>query len=146
MTDAWKPPGYNSVSPYLVTENAQEVIDFLCATLDATPLRRFEREDGSIMHAEVRIDDTVVMIGGAPPGSAAAPCHLHIYVPDVDGTYAAALENGGVSVQEPVQKDDPDRRSGVTGPGGNTWWFSTQVDGWAHALQTRFRWYSPTTS
>jgi uncharacterized glyoxalase superfamily protein PhnB len=54
MTHTGKPPGYNSVSPYLVTKNAQEVIDFLCATLDAIPLRRHENEDGSTLHAEVR--------------------------------------------------------------------------------------------
>ena len=129
MTDTWKPTGYNSVSPYLVTKNAQEVIDFLRATLDATPLRREEAEDGSVRHAEVRIDDTVVMIGEAPEGWDAVPCHIHIYVPNVDATYAVALDNGGDSVQEPVQRDDPDRRAGVKGPGGNTWWFGTQVDG-----------------
>ncbi len=127
MTDKWKPPGYNSVSPYLVVENAQEVIDFLNATLDTTELRRHEDEDGRVRHAELRIDDSVVMIGEASEGWDAVPCHLHIYVPDVDATYAAALENGGDSVQEPVQMGDPDRRSGVKGPGGNTWWFSTQV-------------------
>ncbi len=129
MTDTWKPPGYNSVSAYLVTKNAQEIIDFLDATLGATSLRRHDNEDGSVGHAEVRIDDTVVMIGEAPEGWSAIPCHIHVYVPDVDKTYAAALENGGESVQEPVQKGDPDRRSGVKGPGGNTWWFSTQVEG-----------------
>ena len=85
-----------------MTERPQEVIDFLIATLDATPLRQHENEDGSIAHAEVRIDDTVVMLGGAPPGWSAVPCHVHLYVPDVDATYALALENGGESVQEPV--------------------------------------------
>ena len=129
MTHTWKPSGYNSVSPYLVTKNAQEVIDFLCATLDAIPLRRHENEDGSVLHAEVRIDDTVVMIGEAPDGWEAVPCHIHIYVPDVDATYALALENGGESVQAPLKKDDPDRRAAVKGPGGSTWWFGTQVDG-----------------
>ena len=79
--------------------------------------------------AEVRIDDTVVMIGEAPEGWEAVPCHIHIYVPDVDATYALALENGGESVQAPVKKDDPDRRAAVKGPGGSTWWFGTQVDG-----------------
>ena len=68
------------------------------------------------------------MIGEAPEGWSAVPCHIHVYVPDVDETYALALENGGESVQAPVQKGDPDRRSGVKGPGGNTWWFSTQVE------------------
>ncbi len=128
MTDTWKPAGYNSVSTYLVTNNAQEIIDFLHATLGATSLRRHENEDGSVRHAEVRIDDTVLMIGEAPQGWSPVPCHIHVYVPDVDETYALALENGGESVQAPVQKGDPDRRSGVKGPGGNTWWFSTQVE------------------
>ena len=127
MTSTWKPADYNSVSPYLVTKNAQEIIDFLSSTVGATQLRRHENEDGSIMHAEVRLDDTVIMIGTAPEGSAAVPCHLHVYVPDVDRTYEAALANGGESVQAPVRKRDPDRRCGVKGPGGNTWWFSTQV-------------------
>lgn len=78
MTIPWKPPGYNSVSPYLITKKAQQVNDFLSVTLDATSLRRHEREDGSVMHAEVRIDDTVVMIGEAQEGWEAAPCHLHV--------------------------------------------------------------------
>jgi uncharacterized glyoxalase superfamily protein PhnB len=80
------------------------------------------------MHAEVRIDDTVVMIadgGGAWP---AFPSWLHVYVPDVDATYRRALAAGGVSVQEPKAREgDPDRRGGVKDPGGNTWWVSTQV-------------------
>jgi uncharacterized glyoxalase superfamily protein PhnB len=80
------------------------------------------------MHAEVRIDDTVVMIGEAQEGWEAAPCHLHVYVLDVDATYATVLKNGGDLVQAPVQKGDADRRSGVKGPGGNTWWLSTQVE------------------
>jgi uncharacterized glyoxalase superfamily protein PhnB len=46
----------------------------------------------------------------------------------VDATYATALENGDDSVQAPVQKGDADRRSRVKEPGGNTWWFSTQVE------------------
>ena len=101
----------------------------LGATLDAAPLRRDENEDGSVRRTEVRINDTVVMMGEAPPGWSPVPCHIHIYVPDVDATYAAALENGGESVQAPVQKGDPDRRAGVRGPGGNTWWFGTQMTG-----------------
>ena len=127
MNTTWKPDGYNSVSPYLVTKNAQEIIDFLISTVGAAALRRIENEDGAIMHAEVRLDDTVIMMGGAPEGFSAVPCHIHVYVPDVDRAYAAALENGGESVQAPVRKGDPDRRCGVKGPGGNTWWFSTQL-------------------
>jgi uncharacterized glyoxalase superfamily protein PhnB len=66
----WKPENYNSVSVYIVADKAQRVIDFLKETFDAAELRRFGTPDGKIMHAEVSIDDTVVMIadaGGAYP-------------------------------------------------------------------------------
>jgi uncharacterized glyoxalase superfamily protein PhnB len=123
-----KPEGYSSVSVYLVVDGAQRVIDFLKKTFDATELRPYDMPGGSIMHAEVRIDDTVVMIadgGGAWP---AFPSCLHVYVQDVDATYQRALEAGGVSVQAPERKQgDPDRRGGVKDPGGNTWWIATQV-------------------
>ena len=84
--------------------------------------------DGGILHAEVRIDDTVVMIGegGAdlPPMSA----HIHVYVPDVDAAYERALAAGASSVQAPVQKDDDDKRGGVHDVDGVTWWIATKVD------------------
>jgi uncharacterized glyoxalase superfamily protein PhnB len=84
--------------------------------------------DGSIMHAEVRIDDTVVMLGEAGGDWHAAPSHVHVYVRDVDASYARAVSVGGVAVQAPTQREgDPDRRGGVKDPGGNTWWLSTQV-------------------
>jgi uncharacterized glyoxalase superfamily protein PhnB len=129
MSVTKKPEGYPSVSVYIVVSGAQRVIDFLTKTFGASELRRYGRDDGSIMHAEVRIDDSVVMIADATESWPAAPSFLHVYVDDVDATYRRALEAGGVSVQEPRRKggDDPDRRGGVKDPGGNTWWISTQV-------------------
>ena len=127
MHDEWKPAGYTSVSPYLITENAEEVVSFLEAALGASLIRRFDRPDGSLMHAEIRIDDSVVMLGQAGEGWPAVPGHVHVYLPEVDTIYAAALEAGGVSVQAPTRGDDPDRRGGVKDPGGNTWWISTKV-------------------
>jgi PhnB protein len=124
-----KPDGYTTVSPYLVIAGAQRVIDFLKQAFGATDLRRYDMPDGTIMHAEVRIDDTVIMMGEAGEGWPAIPSFLHVYVPDVDATYARALKAGGISVQEPVRKEgDPDRRGGVKDSGGNTWWISTQVE------------------
>jgi PhnB protein len=128
MTATWKPEGYNSASVYIVADNAQQVLDFLKKTLDATDLRRFDMPDGKIMHAEVRIDDTVVMIADAGGAYPAFPAWLHVYVPDAQATYKKALAAGGISVQEPVQKQgDPDLRGGVKDPCGNTWWISTQL-------------------
>ncbi|MGH9350291.1 MAG: VOC family protein [Vicinamibacterales bacterium] len=123
-----KPDNYSTVSPYLVVPGAQRVIDFLERTFGATALRRYDMPDGSIMHAEVRIDDSVIMIGDAGPEWPPVPAFLHVYVQDVDATYRRALDAGGVSVEAPRQKDgDPDRRGGVRDPGGNTWWIATQV-------------------
>ena len=128
MERTYKPAGYTSVSAYIIAENARRVIDFLIKTFSAQPLRRKERPDGTILHAEVRIDDTVVMIADGGEGFAGFPISLHVYVPDVDEVYRRALAAGGVSVQKPVQRDDPDRRAGVNDPAGNTWWIATQVD------------------
>ncbi len=123
-----KPEGYSTVSPYLIVVGAQRVIDFLKKALDATELRRHGLPDGSVMHAEVRIGDTVVMLGDAGGDWPAVPAHLHVYVDDVDATYRRALAAGGVSVQEPTRREgEPDRRGGVKDPAGNTWWIATQV-------------------
>ncbi len=127
MNQGYKPHAYPSVSAYVMANNAQRVIDFVRRTFDAEELRRLDNPDGSIMHAEVRIDDTVVMISDGGGNVPAFPIWLHVYVPDVDATYQRALTAGGLSVQEPTQKDDPDRRCGVQDPAGNTWWIATQV-------------------
>lgn len=125
--NAFKPAGYTSLSPYLVCNGAQRVIDFLVATFAAEPLRRHDRPDGTIMHAELRIDDTVVMIGEAVDNWPAVPTHIHVYVPDVDATFERAVAAGGEVVQRPERKEDPDKRGGVKDPAGNTWWVATQM-------------------
>lgn len=128
MNQPYKPQGYASVSVYMVANGARQVIDFLTEAFDAKELRRFDNSDGSIMHAEVQVDDTVVMIADGSDQTPSFPVWLHVYVPDVDASYRRALAAGGLSVQEPIQKDDPDRRAGVKDPAGNTWWIATQVD------------------
>lgn len=129
MSLTYKPQDYNSVSVYIMADDAQRLIDFLAQTLDARPLRRYDRPDGSVMHAEVQIDDTVVMIAQAAPEYPAFPVWLHVYVPDVDATYQRMLALGGESVDAPNEKQgDGDRRGGVKDPCGNTWWISTQVE------------------
>jgi uncharacterized glyoxalase superfamily protein PhnB len=121
----WKPSGYNSASPYLVTADAEGTLDFLEAVFDGRRLRRHDHPDGKVMHAEIQIDDTVIMIGGAQAGWPAVPMHVHVYVPNVDETYRRALAHGGTPVQEPVRKGDEDKRGGVKDPGGTTWWIAT---------------------
>ena len=122
-----KPEGYNAVSPYLIVTDASRTIAFLERVLGGTVLRRFDDPDGRIVHAEVRIDDSVVMVADATDDWPATGAQVHVYVPDVDATYRAALEAGAMGVQEPVQRQDEDKRGGVKDPGGTTWWIATRV-------------------
>lgn len=123
---SYKPDGYNSASPYLVVTDACATLRFLQQVLGATLLRSYPGEAGRIMHAEVRVDDTVVMLADAGLNWPALPAHVHVYVPDVDAAYARALQAGAQSVQAPTRKDDEDRRAGIRDAGGITWWMATR--------------------
>lgn len=124
----YKPDGYTSVAPYLVVTNAARTIDFLVKVFGATRLRSHEGPDGRLMHAEVRIDDTVLMLADSVEGWDAMPAHVHIYVPDVDATYQRAIEAGATAVQAPIKKADEDKRGGFKDDGGTTWWVGTKVE------------------
>jgi PhnB protein len=128
MNSSHKPPGYTTVSPYLIVDGASQTIDFLVRVFRAVELRRFPDSTGRLRHAEVRIDDTVVMIADGGEGWPPIPSHVHIYVSDVDAVYRSALEAGATSVQEPVKKDDEDKRGGVKDSGGTTWWIATRME------------------
>jgi uncharacterized glyoxalase superfamily protein PhnB len=127
MNGSHKPSGYTSVSPYLIVDGASATISFLQQVFGAVELRRFPDESGRLMHAEVRIDDTVVMLADGNEGWPPVPSYVHVYVTDVDDTYRRALEAGATSVQEPVKKEDEDKRGGVRDAGGTTWWIATRV-------------------
>jgi len=124
----YKPEGYNSASPYLVVSDAAATIQFLKAVFGATQLRTVAHEDGRLMHAEVRIDDTVVMLADSLPSWPPVASHVHVYVSDVDAVYAKAVAAGAESIQEPVKKQDEDKRGGVKDSGGTTWWIATKVE------------------
>lgn len=129
MKSQHKPANYSTVSPYLIVNGADATIDFLTRVFGAIELRRFPDDSGKLMHAEVRIDDTIIMLADpAPPDWPPVSSYVHIYVPDVDATYRKALEAGAVSVQEPVKKQDEDKRGGVKDAGGTTWWIATKVE------------------
>ena len=127
MHSPYKPEGYTSVAPYLIVDGADRTIDFMTEAFGAVELRRFPAPDGGIMHAEVRIDDTVVMLADGGPGWPPIHTHVHVYVPDVDATYRKALAAGATSVRPPEQQGDDDKRGGVKDPGGTTWWIGTMM-------------------
>jgi uncharacterized glyoxalase superfamily protein PhnB len=127
MSDFRPPPGYSTVSPYLIVAGAAETIAFLEAVLGAVEVRRVARADGLVMHAEVRLGESLIMLADAAKGWPPVPAHVHVYVPDVDAAYRRALDAGATAVQEPGQGADEDRRAGVADPIGTTWWLATRV-------------------
>ncbi len=94
MNKDFKPESYNSVSPYFIVKGAQKLIDLLQEVFDAEELRRYDMPDGSIMHAEIRIDDSVIMLGDASEKFPAMTQVIHVYVPDVDEVFSKAVAAG----------------------------------------------------
>jgi PhnB protein len=128
MKNAFKPTGYNSVSPYFISSDARKLGTLLQELFQATELRKFDRPDGTVMHMELRVDDSVLMISQASQEFGAITHMLHVYVADVDAVYKRALALGCQSLGEPEQREgDPDRRGGFTDFDGNQWYVSTQV-------------------
>ena len=128
MSTPYKPDGYSTVSPYLVVDGAEGTIDFLKQVFGAVELRRFANDEGGLRHAEVRLDDTVIMLADSIDNWPAIPSYAHVYVDDVDAVYQRALAAGATSVQEPSKKDDEDKRGGVQDSGGTTWWIATKME------------------
>ncbi|MDB5509956.1 MAG: hypothetical protein JWL93_2425 [Hyphomicrobiales bacterium] len=122
-----QPAGYPTVSAYVRAEGADRVVDFVTGVLGGEMVMRMSRDDGSLMHGSLQIGDSVVMLSDATNEFPGFPIWLHVYVPDVDATYRAALLQGATSVQEPSEKGDGDRRGGVKDPAGNIWWIATHI-------------------
>ncbi len=123
------PDGYHSVTPYLVVDDPQKQLDFLKQAFGAQETVRMDGPDGSIAHAEVKIGDSMVMLGGASGSQAGAmPMTIYLYVDDTDATYERALGSGGTSTEEPNDAFYGDRRAGVRDPGGNIWFIATNIE------------------
>ena len=122
------PDGYRAVTPYVVAGGADKLIGFLKNVFGAEESMRLERPDGKIGHAEVRIGDSVIMIGEACDGHKASSATLHVYVEDADAVYNRALKAGGTSVMEPTDMFYGDRYGAVKDHSGNTWGIATHVE------------------
>ncbi|HPF90311.1 MAG TPA: VOC family protein [Flavobacteriales bacterium] len=128
MSKSFKPTGYNSVSPYFIVPEADRFIQLMKDLFDAQELRRYDMPDGSLMHAELMLDDTVIMLGQSTEKYPAVPMVMHVYVPDVDAAYMKALELGCESMEAPKQREgDPDRRASFKDYAGNWWSVGTQL-------------------
>lgn len=122
------PAGYQTVTPYLVVPGVAGLIDFLKEAFAAKELRRDTGSNGAVRHAEVKIGDSMVMLGEATAEWPAMPGMLHVYVDDVDAVYRRALQAGATSLREPADESYGDRVGGVADPSGNQWWLATPVE------------------
>jgi PhnB protein len=90
--------------------------------------RPHEDDKGRIAHAEVRIGDSVIMMGGATEQWPAAPAALYVYVEDTDAAYQRGLAAGATSLQEPADQFYGDRTAGVRDRFGNQWFIGTHIE------------------
>lgn len=128
MNKQFKPTNYNSVSPYFMVDGAQQLIDMLAHTFNAKEKRRYNRPNGKIMHVEVQIDDSIIMIADSTNQYPAYQFWVHIYVSNVDETFNKAINYGCQPVDHPTQKEgDPDRRCTFKDFAGNNWSIATQL-------------------
>lgn len=122
------PDGYNTATPYLVVEGASKLIDFLKQAFMATEIYRMTRPDGKVGHAEVKIGDSVIMLGDMGGKWKSMPSSIYLYVPNIDATYRQALEAGAISLMEPADQFYGDRSAGVRDPFGNHWFIATHIE------------------
>ena len=122
------PDGFHSVTPFLVIYKIKECIEFMKKAFDAKEVYKMEGPDGVIMHAEVKIGNSMIMMGEA--SEKYPPLHgaLYLYVEDVDKTYQNAINAGATSNMAPADQFYGDRTSGVNDPFGNKWWIGTHIE------------------
>lgn len=123
----FKPTNYNSASPYFMVEDAETWITLLQGIFDAKVCRRYDKPDGKIMHLELQIDDSIIMLSEATPQFPANKYWMHVYVPDVATTFKKAIDLGCEVVAPPETKaNDPDKRATFKDFAGHYWSVATQ--------------------
>jgi PhnB protein len=132
------PDTYRRITPCLVVQGASKAIDFYTDVFGATERLRFPGPDGSIVHAEIQIGDSVVIVEDespyrgtkAPPagGLAGSPVFQFVYVEDVDAVVARAVELGATLERAPEDQFYGDRDGSVIDPFGHSWTIATHVE------------------
>ena len=121
------PEGYHTVTAYLLIPDVAAELEFVKQAFSAKVVDAFDM-GGKIMHADVLIGDSHVMMGMSSDRWPSRPGMLYLYTEDCDAMYRAALAAGATSVSEPKNEFYGDRSAGVTDPQGNQWWFATYVE------------------
>ncbi|SDM58738.1 VOC family protein [Siphonobacter aquaeclarae] len=118
------PNGHQAVMPYLILNGAPAFIAFTQEVFGATEQFRRQRDEHTIMHAEIRIGNSTIMFADATEQYPPVTAHLFVYVENADDVYERALNAGGSTVME-LSNQDYGRTCGVADPFGNTWWITS---------------------
>jgi PhnB protein len=122
------PKGYRTVTPYLIAADGPGLMEFAKQAFGAEETFRSVGSAGGL-HGEVRIGDSMLMVGGGIPGRefrATPNTHaIHLYVPDCDAVYQRALQAGATSIDEPRDQEYGERSASVKDLAGNYWYIAT---------------------
>jgi PhnB protein len=122
------PEGLHTVTPYLMVNNAQGLIEFIKNAFDGKVTFVQKRDDDKIMHSTMSIGDSTVMISDTLEGMEAKTSMMFLYLEDVDSVFSRAMQAKATSVREPVTEFYGDRAGAVKDQWGNTWWIATHVE------------------
>jgi PhnB protein len=119
-----RPDGHHTITPSFVVPNTAKVITFLEKAFGAKTVDRYDGPNGAVMHAELRVGDSVVMCGEPMGKYPPMPAALSFYVDDgaaVDATFKAALAAGAKEIEPPRDQPWGYRSASIEDPGGNRW-------------------------
>jgi uncharacterized glyoxalase superfamily protein PhnB len=122
------PEGYRTVTPCLIVKDAAKLLDFLRDAFDAKEIVRFDDPEGKVAHAEVKIGDSMLMLGESNAEFPPIPSLIHLYVEDADAVYQRAVKAGAQPVKEIVDQFYGDRSGSVKDSFGNQWWIGTHIE------------------
>ncbi|HVA72022.1 MAG TPA: VOC family protein [Candidatus Limnocylindrales bacterium] len=121
--------GFHTITPYILASDAAKFMDFLKEAFGAEEKLRFRAPNSKIMHAEMKIGDSMIELSDGNEQYPPAPMAIHLYVDDADATYARALKAGGTSIGELKDQSYGDREGSVKDRFGNHWYIATPK-GW----------------
>jgi PhnB protein len=122
------PEGYHTITPYLTVSDLPRQVRFLIEAFDGKQTESVPGASGEVTHAEVRVGDSMVMIGQARGEQTPRPGTLYLYVKDCQAAYERALAAGAKSLMKPSKQFYGDVNAGVEDPLGNRWWIATRVE------------------
>jgi PhnB protein len=118
---------YRTVTPYLIVDDGDAELRFLTSAFGATEQFCQRRDDHSLMHAEVRIGNSLIMLGQSAESGKAMPAALYLWIDNADEAYAKALAAGATSQSAPEDKPYGHRNAGVVDSAGITWWIGSPI-------------------